>query len=357
MQKDKLEKLASERSNPCVTISMKTHRTSPENKQDVIELKNLIKLAFEKVQNEFGENTADDLLKKIKILEEQIDFTCNLESLHLFLSNSTSEIVRSPWSTSQNTVVVAENFEVRSLIKEFNRTEEYLILTLTQSSIRLFHAINDHVAGEIKNEDFPFEKNPHLETEHDDISDSKRKDNLAREYFNNIDKAVVRIHNKTALNVVVISTEDNYTYLMQVADYPAVYHGHSGINNKSDNHSVAKDAWPVVHKVQQQQRLELIKEMQDAIGQHKVLTDLSAILQAAKEGRGDLLIVQEDFKQAVRMTGEFTFDLVNDNSLTGTIDDITSEIAWEVISKKGRAIFTDLEEFKTFGNYALKVRY
>jgi hypothetical protein len=243
------------------------------------------------------------------------------------------------------------------LIKEFNRTEEYLILTLTQSSIRLFHAINDHVAGEIKNEDFPFEKNPHLETEHDDISDSKRKDNLAREYFNNIDKAVVRIHNKTALNVVVISTEDNYTYLMQVADYPAVYHGHSGINNKSDNHSVAKDAWPVVHKVQQQQRLELIKEMQDAIGQHKVLTDLSAILQAAKEGRGDLLIVQEDFKQAVRMTGEFTFDLVNDNSLTGTIDDITSEIAWEVISKKGRAIFTDLEEFKTFGNYALKVRY
>jgi len=357
MQKDKLEKLASERSKPCVTISMKTHSTSPENQQDVIELKNLVKLAFEKVQNEYGRSTAGDLLLKIEALEEQIDFSSNLESLHLFLSNSTSEIVRSPWSTSQNTVVVAENFEVRSLIKEFNRTEEYLILTLTQSGVRMYHAINDHVAGEINNEDFPFEKNPHSTTDHDDISDSKRKDNLAREYINNIDKAVVRICNKTGLKVVVIGTEDNYTYLMQVADFPSVYLGHSAINNKNDNHSFAKDAWPVVHAAQQQERLELIKEMQDAVGLHKVLTDLPAIFQAAKEGRGDLLVVQEDFKQAVRMTGEFTFDLVNDNSLTGTIDDITSEIAWEVISKKGRAIFTDLEEFKIFGNFALKVRY
>jgi hypothetical protein len=357
MQKDKLEKLASERSKPCVTISLKTHRTSPENQQDVTAFKHLLKVALDKVKNEFGVSSAGDLLKKMETLEEEIDFNSNLESLHIFLSSSTSEIVRSSWSTFQDTVVVAENFEVRSLIKEFNRTEEYLILTLTQSGIRMFHAINDLVVGEIKNDDFPFELNPHLETDHDNISDSKRLDNLAREYFNNIDKAVVRIHNKTALNVVVICTKDNYTYLMQVADYPTVYLGHSDINNKSDHHSIAKDAWPVVHAAQQQLRLELIKEMQEAVGQHKVLTDLSAILQAAKEGRGDLLIVQEDFKQSIRMTGEFSFDLVTDNTLTGIIDDITSEIAWEVISKKGRAIFTDLEEFKNFGNYALKVRY
>jgi len=357
MQKDKLEKLASERSEPCVTISLKTHRTSPENQQDVIVFKRLLKEAFDKVQNEFGVHSANELLKKIETLEEQIDFSCNLESLHIFLSDSTFEIIRSTWSTSQNIVVVAENFEVRSLIKEFNRTEEYLILTLTQSGIRMFHAINDHVTGEIKNDDFPFEINPHLETEHGNTSDGKRVDNLAREYFNNVDKAVVRIHNKTALNVVVICTKDNYTYLMQVADYPTVYYGHSDINTKSDHHSIAKDAWPVIHAAQQQLRLVLIKEMQEAIGHNKVLTDLSAILQAAKEGRGDLLIVREDFKQAVKMTGEFSFELVNDNRLAGTIDDITSEIAWDVISRKGRAIFTDLEEFKIFGNFALKVRY
>jgi len=57
------------------------------------------------------------------------------------------------------------------------------------------------------------------------------------------------------------------------------------------------------------------------------------------------------------MTGELTFDLVNDVTLPGAIDDITSEIAWEVLSKKGRAIFTNQEEIKALGGIALKVRY
>lgn len=36
MQKDKLEKLTAEKSNPCLTISLNTHRTYPENAQDLI---------------------------------------------------------------------------------------------------------------------------------------------------------------------------------------------------------------------------------------------------------------------------------------------------------------------------------
>ena len=54
MKKEKLEKLASEKSSPCVTISMNTHRTSPDNLEDIIGLKNLLKEAHERVVNEFG---------------------------------------------------------------------------------------------------------------------------------------------------------------------------------------------------------------------------------------------------------------------------------------------------------------
>jgi len=51
MQKDKLEELASERSYPCVTISMNTHRTFPNNQKDVIEFQKLLKEAHEHVVN------------------------------------------------------------------------------------------------------------------------------------------------------------------------------------------------------------------------------------------------------------------------------------------------------------------
>ena len=89
----------------------------------------------------------------------------------------------------------------------------------------------------------------------------------------------------------------------------------------------------------------------------KVITDLSEIFRAVKEGRGDLLITHDDFRQTVVMTGEYSFDLVNDVTLPGVIDDIISDIAWEVISKKCRAIFTNQEEIKSLGDIALKIRY
>jgi hypothetical protein len=36
MKREQLEKLASEKGNPCVTISMNTHRTHPDNAEDNI---------------------------------------------------------------------------------------------------------------------------------------------------------------------------------------------------------------------------------------------------------------------------------------------------------------------------------
>ena len=195
-------------------------------------------------------------------------------------------------------------------------------------------------------------------TDHDKLSDGKKVDNMVREYFNKIDKAVVKVYNKTDMKCVVICTEDNYSRLMQVADKPSIYYGYASINyNDTANHTIATDAWQIVNALQKQSRTDAIKEMQEAVGQGKVITGLSDIFRAVKEGRGDLLIAHDDFHQAVKMTGEFSFDLVNDVTLPGVIDDITSDIAWEVISKKGRVIFTNQEELKSLGDIALKVRY
>jgi hypothetical protein len=53
----KLETLANEKNTLCVTISLNTHRTHPDNAQDVIQLKNLLKEAEERIVNEFGKKT------------------------------------------------------------------------------------------------------------------------------------------------------------------------------------------------------------------------------------------------------------------------------------------------------------
>ena len=358
MQKDKLENLASERSNPCVTISMNTPRKLPNNQQDVFGLKKLLKEAYEHVTNEFGQFPVSDLLEKIAKLEQEINLNYSLESIHIFLSDSTTEIVKSSWPILRNTVSVAENFVIKPLIKDFNRLEEYLILVLSQADVRLLHAINDSIAGEIKNDDFPFAENPHFLTDPDKARDGRQADNLVRDFFNQVDKALVKIQNKTDMNIVVICTDNNWSRLMQVADKPSIYLGNLSINfNDTANHPIASEAWQVVTAIQEKGRAKAISEMKEAARNGKVITGLSEICKAVREGRGDLLIVHDEYFQAVKMTGECTFDLVTDVTQPGITDDITSEIAWEVISKKGRAIFTNQEEFKSIGDIALKVRY
>jgi hypothetical protein len=97
--------------------------------------------------------------------------------------------------------------------------------------------------------------------------------------------------------------------------------------------------------------------MQDAVSQGNVLTDLQEIYQAALDGRGESLIVHQDFAQAVVMKDERTFDLVENTAIPNSIEDITSLIAWEVISKKGNVTFTAQDEIKELGKIVLKTRY
>ena len=131
MQKEIIEKLALENSNPCVTISLNTHRTKPDNKKDRILLKNLCKLAENRLVAEFGIKLIAPLLMKLDKVSDEIDISLNLDSLHIFLSNKTKKIIKSSWPIKSNTVHIANSFALRPLIYALNRTEEYLILLLS----------------------------------------------------------------------------------------------------------------------------------------------------------------------------------------------------------------------------------
>jgi len=354
--RQKLEALATEKNTPCVTISLNTHRTHPDNAQDVILLKNLLKEAEERVVNEFGKRPVASLLEKLSAIE--VDVNYNLESLHIFLSNDTEEIIKSPWAVEHNEVHISETFAVRPLIQIFNRSEEYLVLLLSQSGVNLYEALNEEITNEIKNDDFPFSENPHFVIEPEKRSDPKLMDNLVREFLNKVDKAVVKIHNETGLHCVVICTEDNYSRLMQVADKPAIYHGYAYIDyNNTTTHHIAKQSWEIVKELQHNRRTEAIGEIKKAVARGTVLTDLQEIYQASIDGRGDLLIVHQDFTQPVLMTSDRTFEMVTDTTKHNVIDDITSNIAWNVLAKKGRVFFTTQDEIKDLGKIVLKTRY
>ncbi len=358
MSNEELEKLASERSNPCVSISLNTHRTFPDCQKDSILLKNLVKEAENRLLAEYGKREIQALLDRLASLSDTIDERHNLDSLHIYLSNDTEKVFRSPWPTVENDVKISNSFALKPVIKDLNRTEDYFILLMSQSGVQLYNAVNDYIVDEVKNDDFPVGENQWYMTDGITRSDSKASDDLVREYLNRVDKSMVRAHNTSGKNCVVICTEDNYSRLMQVADKPSIYYGYAPVNyNDTSVHSLAPQAWKILTDIHRKRRGEAIDELRQAVGQGKVLTDLREIYKAALEGRADLLIAHTDFTQPVRMGANGDFDLVDDRKAAGVVDDITSDIVREVLSRKGRTVFTAQEELKTVGDIALKVRY
>lgn len=356
--KELLNKLATEKNEPCVTISFNTYRTHPDNAKDDIMLKNLLKEAENRVTAEFDKKAVAHLLENIENIATEIDVNYNLDSMHLFISNDTAEIIRSPWKTSVEGVFISESFAVRSIIKSYSKSETYLLMLLSQSGVHLYEAMNDGIVKEIKNEDFPYEENPHYNGNEEKASDAKYLDNLVREYLNKVDKALIKVHNATNLDCVVICTEDNYSRLQQVANKPSVYLDYAPIEyNNTATHQIVKQSWEIIQSLQEKRTLEAIAQVQESVSSGTVITELQEIFQASIDGRADVLIVSQDFTQPVMMKDDRTFDIIEDVTLPNAIDDITSTIAWEVISKNGKVYFTPQEEIEGFGKIVLKTRY
>lgn len=351
---DILEKLALRHDAPCITISLNTHRTHPDNQQDGILLKKLIREAELSLIENYGKRDSEALLEKLKAIPESLNMSFNLDSMHIFVSPSTSEVVKLAIPASDNYVHIGDGFSLKHLLKALNRTENYLILLLSAAGTWLYEAVNDQVVHEIKTHGFPFGENPNILTNAAQRSDAKRLDNQLREYLNDIDKALVAVHLDTGLNCVVVSVEENYHMLQQVADKPSVYLGHVDKHYKERQpHHIAADAFELMEQRMADERKAAVEEMKEAVSQSKVITDLSEIYRAAKEGRGEMLIARTGFKQAVRKTENNTLELVDE----GEGEDIMSELALEVYGKKGRVVFADEDETEGLVPIALKLRY
>lgn len=354
---NQLVKLAQEINNPCVTISLNTHRSFPDREKDKITLKKLLIETEKRVIHEYGKRAVSKLHEKMSKIENMVDVNYNLDSLHIFISNDILEIIRLAWPTTKDRVYFANVFDLRTIIKAVNRTEDYLILLLSQGGANLYHAMNDNIVEEIKNEDFPFSANPYFPANAEEQSNAKRMDDMIREYFNQIDKSMIKVHHTIEMGCIVISTEDNYVYLQQVADKPEIYLGHAHIDyNKTKQHQIVKQAWEIIRQFQHKKRSEAIGAMKESVGEGRIITDLNEIYRAAIEGRGELLIVREDYTQGVNIDKNNNLELVEIPE-DAYIEDITSNIAWEVISRNGKVFFTCQDDIKELGDIVLKTRY
>lgn len=127
-------------SEKCISIYMPTHRTAPDNRQDLLRFKNIV--------NDLEDR--DDLkaqVKKLKELEKSLDFWLyNLDGLAILMNEDDMNIYRMPLKVVKH-VSVGERFYIKPLIQHFQSDKKFYVLGLARDNFKLYfgsqHGFNE----------------------------------------------------------------------------------------------------------------------------------------------------------------------------------------------------------------------
>jgi len=342
--------------DPCVSIIMDTHRTKPENQQDPILLKNLVKEAEERLNAGYEKQFAKKIIEKLNQLVSSINHNFNLESLVIYVNNDFADFTRLPIKV-ENRVVIDNTFATRDIIRAMHQESNYYVLVLSRQKARLIEAHSANVVNE-NTTNFPLTNTIYTTDKHK-LSTAKGQDVLIEEFFNRVDKILLETIKEHPLPVLLATETRNFDHYIKVAGKKNLIIGH--INRNRDNepaHQIIPDAWEIVMHLTKLRNTERIKELNIAVSENRVLSDYTEIWEAVQKGKGKTLFVKKDFFQAAKIIDgkvELISKIEKDDTLV--IDDIVDEIIEFNMANGGDVVFVENNELDKFNNIALTLRY
>lgn len=352
-----IKKLKTVKSVCCVSIIFNTHKTRPDNLQDPILLKNLIKETDERLALVYDKRFVAHIDARLKSLVDSIDHDQNLDSMAIFVNEDIAEYVRLPIKV-ENRVVIDESFAIRDLVRATHESSNYYVLVLSRDKARLIKAHNDQVSEELSGA-FPINNDTIYTTDKLEKSMAKGSDNLIEEFFNRVDKEVQKVHSIKPLPIIVATETRNFDHYMKVADNKQIIVGHINRNRDDEKaHHIVTDAWKFFHNFLYTKQQERIVELKQAVSTGKFLSDFNDIWKAINEGRGLTLFVKRGLFQPA-IIEENSIKLVSDEERKsfGVVDDIIDEMIEINMKYGGDAVFISSDDLADFQGLALTTRY
>ena len=346
---------------PALTITIPTHRTSPDNQQDPIRVRNLVAQATERLLGEFSKREIDPLLTHLDGLVADINYRHTLDGLVLCANKDFAVKHYLPFTLPER-VVVGETFFTRDLVFAMNRTSRYWVLVLSEQPTRLYEGTRDTLV-EVQTGGFPLtHEGPGGETALPGgfgVNVSAIRDERHRQFFRSVDEAITPILAGDPLPLAVVGVDRQQSFFHEVtANRGAILTTLNGSHDKTTPAELAKLVWPLVEAGFAENRQQYMADLDRAIGEQKVASTVGEVWRFAKEGRGRLLLVEEDFHVPGQLdeTG-IHLSPADDPAAPGVIDDAVDEIIETVLSKQGRVVFVPNGQLAIHQHIALVLRY
>jgi len=363
-----LADLKSRHDDPAISILLPTHRTFPDNKQDPITLKNLVKHTEERLLSQMDKREVWPIMEVIHAQVEAHDHSHNLDGLALFAGGGRADIVRLPFTVTER-AIIDHNFATRDITRGLFDAVNYFIVVISREHGRLFQAYNDRLVHEFdRNTDlqgysFPIKNNSLYSTSGPDRSQAPSEDNLLKEFLNLVDKSVQQVQGKRGsdrLPVIVIGDARNVGLYKQLCDRPGDIVGEvtHAADLQADAQTLVDDAQAAVASHRDATEAGAMSHRGQALGANRLLTDLTDIYRSATEGNTERLYVRRGYIQPGVIDAEArTLTPSDDATAEGVTDDVVDELIEMVQASGGDIAFLSEDTLGDEAPLALQTRY
>ncbi|MBW3635229.1 MAG: hypothetical protein KY445_02030 [Armatimonadetes bacterium] len=361
MNRKEIQQLQQMREYPSLSVLAPTHRTAPDNQQDPIRVKNLVTEATSRLLDEFAKREIEPLLERLDFLVEEIDWRYTLDGVALFANKDFAARFDLPFSPMER-VAIDETFATRDLVFALNRSPRYYVLVLSEQPTRLFEASRDKLE-EVRTGNFPLEHTgpggaTAMPGGHG-VQQSAHRDEYDRQFFRKVDEELSNVLADDPLPIVVTGVTRNLAFWDELSANKTHIAGTlEGSHDSTNHHELGQLVWPIMQEYMATQRAEVLERLGDAIGAKKYAAGMGECWQMAQEGRGEVLIVEEDFHYpgqlhpcGLLMPAET--DLADADFMGDAVDDLIEC----VLDKGGRVVFVDNGSLETHGRIAMITRY
>ena len=352
-----VDELKSVEKSSCLSLYMPTHRSHPDNLQDAIKYKNLLKELEESLRHHHFQGDAEELLAPFEeLLNDGHFWNHTLNGLAIFGTTDFFKVVGVP-VTLNELVVVANSFHLKPLKKYLQSADRYQVLGLSLHDFQLYEG-NRHSISQVElPEDFPDTikeaLGAELTEEHLTVASyggvsgtqgnmvhghGSRKDELdvdAERFFRAAaDVVYEQLSKPSGLPLVLAALPEHHNLFQKVNKNPFLLKDGITVNPKSvHDDKFVKLAWQVMEVDYIQRLSALANTFEEARSKDKGSDDISEVAKAAAESRVDVLLLEADRVIPGKLNEE-TGNIEKGNLEHPEVDDLLDDIG-ELVSARG----------------------
>lgn len=374
-----LRTLRAEHEPPCLSLYLPTHRRHPENRQDPIRYRNLLKVLEESLLGQYSEGEADTLLDPFRTLGRDTDFWNHTwDGLAVLGAAGLFQVIKLQRPISE-LAVVANSFHIKPLLRILQSADRYQVLSLNRRQIQLFEGnrdcldevelaagvprtITDALGAELTE--------PHQTVgsyggtalgstmRHGHGSKQDELDIDAERFFRAVDRAILEHHSHpSGLPLILTALAQYHALFRQVSRNPFLIADGIEVDPGSLTiEQLRQRAWTIVEPEFRSRLQKLSDQFQEARSKGLGSDDLTKVALAAAESRVGTLLVEAERRIPSRLdrgTGEVTLSPLKDPQ----VDDLLDDVAELVLAKGGQVVVVPAVDMPTTAGVAAIFRF